>query len=703
MDSNGGSNQAGAGVPPRPAPVPVDVEGIPAELRAKPRWVCWVWKWTGKKWDKPPVSGKDGRPKKDWNAPSNLVPFAVALETYRRMGLGGVGYVHDEGEVGIDLDSCVGPDGAIAPEALEILRGLGTYAELSPSGTGVKGILRASLSLENGKDKTSYPAPWQKRHPEKAAKVEVFGPGAGYFTMTGRRLPDMTAVVEARQEEAEALHARLASARKPGGGAGESARQNGKTGGAANGKAGGGMRLRPTGDTTTPPDQLTDEQLWARLFACKNGDAIRSLYDGNITGYESASEATLALLNHLRWVTRADAARMERMFLQSKLKRDKWEDKRGDTTWGAQQIAKALEGDIWEPRPEAPAVFDAGGGVTLAFGHVHATASGTVKAKVEARKGGKTEDVLTLSDSPTGRGNFVKTLAGLLNRLGADGGRAEELTTALILGAAARLKDKGTGGGVTLHALVTDQVPQELGLAFRCPKTVWSEVRRAEIGRNDLVTYTPDRLLQAAASCRDAPQTRDALLRALCDELGVLWADLMQTLPDETGAALGPDSQRGRAFRRAFVQLWKHTLVFEVERGRDNAGMEHAARSTLAERARRVIDKAQSGGAVPGEWVPVMAAFDAFVCVPEADGTPLLGMRATLPGQVKHALPGVPDGDGESLLALGVRYGVIEDKPAAPAWLENGQRFFVLSHNVAGEILARPAGRDGAAGEAGEG
>jgi len=703
-DGGGGRRAANADIPPRPTSPPVDVEGIPAELRAKDRWVCWGYTLKDGKWDKPPLCGRAGTgPHNDWSAADKLAPFDVALATCGRKKLDGVGYVLADGEVGIDLDSCVGQNGVIAPEAHAMLSRLGTYAEFSPSGTGVKAILKARLSLENGKGKASFPAPWAQCNTIKNAKVEVFGPGAGYFTLTGRRVPGMPDAVNGRQAEAEGLLAELASLKKAAGEARASARQNGRTGR----KAGGGPRIRATGDMTTPPGELTDEKLWARLFACKNGDAIRALYEGSITGYESASEATLALLNHLRWATRADPVRMDRMFRQSGLMRDKWDEPRGDSTWGAGQIKKALQGDTWEPRAEddaAPAGLDAGGGATLHLGGLKETASGTIKAKVEVRKGGNAEDSLALSDTATGRDKFVKALAKVLTRLGADGSKAEALTTELILLAARRLKDKGTGAGATVHALVTARVPAELGLAFRCAKTVWSEYRRAEIGRGDLVTYTPDVLLLAAAACGDAPPGRDNLIRAVGCELGVLWADLMVALPDEAGAALGADSQRARAFWRAVVQQWKHALVFEVERGKDNPGMEHAARSTLAQRARRIMDRGSDGqGLPPGEWVPVMTAFDAFICVPVGGGLPLLGMRATLGGQVKHPLPGILDGDDELLRKLGVRYGAVQGEPAVPAQLENGQRFAVLTPALAAEIMALPltqaAGSDEGRGE----
>jgi len=44
------------------------------------------------------------------------------------------GFVLGDGLVGIDLDDCI-TNGRIAGWALEVVRALGTYAEVSPSGT----------------------------------------------------------------------------------------------------------------------------------------------------------------------------------------------------------------------------------------------------------------------------------------------------------------------------------------------------------------------------------------------------------------------------------------------------------------------------------------------------------------------------------------------------------------------------------------
>jgi putative DNA primase/helicase len=43
-------------VPPRPVPLPVNPDGIPAELVQLDQWLGWTYEWNGKEWTKPPLS-----------------------------------------------------------------------------------------------------------------------------------------------------------------------------------------------------------------------------------------------------------------------------------------------------------------------------------------------------------------------------------------------------------------------------------------------------------------------------------------------------------------------------------------------------------------------------------------------------------------------------------------------------------------------
>jgi primase-polymerase (primpol)-like protein len=88
-----------------------------------------------------------------------------------------VGYVFsaDDPFTGIDLDGCLNPQtGELASWAQDIVQRMATYAEVSPSGTGVKLWVRARMSGSRHKKRLS-----------EAAALEVYDQGR-FFTVTGR-------------------------------------------------------------------------------------------------------------------------------------------------------------------------------------------------------------------------------------------------------------------------------------------------------------------------------------------------------------------------------------------------------------------------------------------------------------------------------------------------------------------------------------
>ncbi len=81
-------------------------------------------------------------PKTGYNAKSNQPKtwgsFDVAVKRALNRKLGGVGFVFSEDDpyVGIDLDKCIDENGEVETWASDIISGLNSYTELSPSGKG---------------------------------------------------------------------------------------------------------------------------------------------------------------------------------------------------------------------------------------------------------------------------------------------------------------------------------------------------------------------------------------------------------------------------------------------------------------------------------------------------------------------------------------------------------------------------------------
>jgi hypothetical protein len=149
----------------------LDITQLPEELRRRDQWVVRLA-------DKKPVDAKTGFAAKS-NDPSTwcgLNEAAVALiEDPDRFEGGGLGFVADDGIEFVDLDNVI-VDGVIRPWAAKLVKQLGSYAERSPSGTGIKIWLTGTPELESRKR-------FKQAHPE-GGSVEIYY-ARQYSTVTG--------------------------------------------------------------------------------------------------------------------------------------------------------------------------------------------------------------------------------------------------------------------------------------------------------------------------------------------------------------------------------------------------------------------------------------------------------------------------------------------------------------------------------------
>jgi hypothetical protein len=123
--------------------------------------------------------------------PNTWYTYEQALKAYKAKRHVGIGRVFSEDDpfVGVDLDDIRKnqSEASIQLEAMQILRLLDSYSEVSPSGCGIKIWVRAALDR-------SYVKP----------DLEIY-PHRRYFTVTGQFLPQASKMVEARQQKLEAL------------------------------------------------------------------------------------------------------------------------------------------------------------------------------------------------------------------------------------------------------------------------------------------------------------------------------------------------------------------------------------------------------------------------------------------------------------------------------------------------------------------
>lgn len=151
-----------------PDRMPVNPQKVPVLLKQQTRWLCWTWSLRGNKWDKPPYRATS-------TDPSTWTTFEEALANAPADG--GIGFAMGDGcgLVGVDVDNCRNPEtGEIDAYAQTIIEALATYAELSPSGTGVK----LWLALDDTSKLAGY------RRKNETVGLEVYYSGR-YFTVTG--------------------------------------------------------------------------------------------------------------------------------------------------------------------------------------------------------------------------------------------------------------------------------------------------------------------------------------------------------------------------------------------------------------------------------------------------------------------------------------------------------------------------------------
>jgi hypothetical protein len=161
-------------------------KGIPRELRQLPQWVGWRSEMRDGKPTKAPT-----RPDGDGYAKVSDPTTWGSLPQVQRASIDGVGFVFSDSDpyCGIDLDGCREfRSGELAPWARAVLRELDSYAEVSPSKTGIHVIVKARLAEEGRR--------W--------GSIEIYDRGR-YFTMTGVRAPEAARQIQNRQKALEAL------------------------------------------------------------------------------------------------------------------------------------------------------------------------------------------------------------------------------------------------------------------------------------------------------------------------------------------------------------------------------------------------------------------------------------------------------------------------------------------------------------------
>lgn len=267
------------------------------ELQSLDQWVVWRYglkKNKKGKLDKLPYDAKEEAPLKpcDYTDPESWATITQVLEKYHASQTwarpyDGIGFCFKKGGgiVGIDRDENVEPL-------------IHSYSQFSVSGSGIHQFARGSI-------------PRNIKRSDLA--IEMYDHDR-FFTWTENYLEDMPLEMLNCQAELDALFAEIAP-----------------------------PEVAPVvNHCYNSHCSLSDEEILAKAKSAKNGEKFWRLYNGIIPGYGSQSEADLALCKMLAYWTDNSVSTIDSLFRQSRLMRDKWDEKHGWETYGEMTIRKAI-------------------------------------------------------------------------------------------------------------------------------------------------------------------------------------------------------------------------------------------------------------------------------------------------------------------------------------------------------------------------
>jgi putative DNA primase/helicase len=261
------------------------MNAIPAELKALPQWVC-------RGANKIPLNPRTGK------AASCVDPSTWGTYAQARAKLhccAGLSFALSENDLycGLDLDGCL-TDGNLSAFAADMISRIYSYTEISPSGRGLRIVLKAKLPAGRRRN----------------ARIEMYDCGR-FLSITGNHLAGTPLDIEDRQSQIEALHAELFPFQAP--------------------------SIIQTCQTPTQ----SDSDLIAR--ACAASSKFARAWSGELTDWGGDwSAADLYLVARLSYWTGGDGRRVDRLFRQSGLMREKWMSRRGPGTYGERTIQEAL-------------------------------------------------------------------------------------------------------------------------------------------------------------------------------------------------------------------------------------------------------------------------------------------------------------------------------------------------------------------------
>mgnify|MGYP006278080791 CR=1 FL=1 len=285
-------------------------------------WVCWRTEQRDGKETKPPLKPYHDPMEHDYaqvNSGDEWRDYETARDyAMQADDVEGVGFVFDEDSVlmGIDLDDVRDPEtGETVEWAAEVIDTLASFTEVSPSGTGYHIY---TVGIKPGDSSKNMELPGHDGDNE--ADLEMYDKGR-FFTFTGQHVEGTPTEIKQRASAVREVYDEYLADDD------DDDDDN-------------------TTDAPTDGTDLEDDDLLDRARNAENGDKFERLFDrGDLSAHGGDhSVADLALCQMLAFWTGGDRQRIDSLFRNSALMRDKWDDVHsGDgDTYGEMTIDQAL-------------------------------------------------------------------------------------------------------------------------------------------------------------------------------------------------------------------------------------------------------------------------------------------------------------------------------------------------------------------------
>lgn len=290
------------------------LSNIPDELKQLDNWCVWKFENRNGKRTKIPFNAETGEFAKS-NDKSTWSSYETAVNAE---GVDGIGFFFEPPYLGIDIDD-IDDDlhrfkqgdklDNIVSEFNEAFK---SYTEVSPSGNGLHIIVKGKI-------------PGSRR---RKGNIEMYDSGR-FFTMTGKNIGKYKDVTEVSEQVFKTIYNKYLPDNT--------------------------IKYPTTNNYQENIHNLSEIDVINEIYKSKQAKLFDDLMKGNYEPYyTSHSEADMALANILAFWCAKDYSQMDSIFRQSNLYRDKWDEKRKNSTYGEQTLFKAINeaNNIYTPKQQ---------------------------------------------------------------------------------------------------------------------------------------------------------------------------------------------------------------------------------------------------------------------------------------------------------------------------------------------------------------